>query len=343
MSIFPVYLYLGPENGRKKEALQELQEQITKANGEPPEKHRLYAFESDSEAILTLVQNGSLFAAHTLVIVNNAEALNKKADVTSLVNYIKNPNQSATLVLLSDENKIETKIQSAAPKSGVRVFWEMFENEKKGWLMKTFQNLGHSITPEGAEFFLEMVENTTDVLKNEASRVSLFLGQGAEVTLEKLETFLDHSREETVFSLFNRIIDDNLEGALEVLRKILLSSSPGQGVGLLGGLQFQVRRILEFKNRLHRHPDPGSVFKEMRVFGKRNQSALRKADKAWTAARCQEVLCLIEEYEIRMRSYRVEFQKMLLELFLIQTMVNHGRIVPKPVWFYPPNELGFTL
>jgi DNA polymerase III delta subunit len=91
MSIFPVYLYLGPENGRKKEALQELQEQITKANGEPPEKHRLYAFESDSEAILTLVQNGSLFAAHTLVIVNNAEALNKKADVTSLVNYIKKP------------------------------------------------------------------------------------------------------------------------------------------------------------------------------------------------------------------------------------------------------------
>jgi hypothetical protein len=69
----------------------------------------------------------------------------------------------------------------------------MFENEKKGWLMKTFQNLGHSITPEGAEFFLEMVENTTDVLKNEASRVSLFLGQGAEVTLEKLESFLDHS------------------------------------------------------------------------------------------------------------------------------------------------------
>jgi DNA polymerase-3 subunit delta len=160
--------------------------------------------------------------------------------------------------------------------------------------------------------------------------------------LEKLESFLDHSREETVFSLFNRIIDDNLEGALEVLRKILLSSSPGQGIGLLGGLQFQVRRVLDFKTRLHRHPDPGSVFKEMRVFGKRNQSALRKADKAWTAARCQETLCLIEEYEIRMRSFRVEFQRMLLELFLIQTMANHGRIVPKPLWFYPGGQSAFS-
>jgi DNA polymerase-3 subunit delta len=89
------------------------------------------------------------------VVVNNAEALNKKADVTSLIQYFKNPNTSATLVLLSDENKIETKLQGAAPKAGVRVFWEMFENEKKGWLMKTFQNFGHSITPEGAEFFLE--------------------------------------------------------------------------------------------------------------------------------------------------------------------------------------------
>jgi DNA polymerase III delta subunit len=63
MKLLPIYLYLGPENGRKKEALDELEEQITQSAGEPPEKHRLYAFESDSEAILTLVQNGSLFAA----------------------------------------------------------------------------------------------------------------------------------------------------------------------------------------------------------------------------------------------------------------------------------------
>jgi DNA polymerase III delta subunit len=122
MKLLPIYLYLGPEKGRKKEALDELEEQITQSAGEPPEKHRLYAFESDSEAILTLVQNGSLFAAHTLVVVNNAEALNKKADVTSLIQYFKNPNTSATLVLLSDENKIETKLQGAAPKAGVRVF-----------------------------------------------------------------------------------------------------------------------------------------------------------------------------------------------------------------------------
>jgi DNA polymerase III delta subunit len=41
MKLLPIYLYLGPENGRKKEALDELEEQITQSAGEPPEKHRL--------------------------------------------------------------------------------------------------------------------------------------------------------------------------------------------------------------------------------------------------------------------------------------------------------------
>jgi DNA polymerase III delta subunit len=106
MSIIPECISTSArKTAGKKKPSKNWRNRSPKCNGEPPEKHRLYAFESDSEAIFTLVQNGSLFAAHTLVIVNNAEALNKKADVTSLVNYIKNPNQSATLVLLSDEKQ----------------------------------------------------------------------------------------------------------------------------------------------------------------------------------------------------------------------------------------------
>jgi hypothetical protein len=189
-----------------------------------------------------------------------------------------------------------------------------------------------------------MVENTTDVLKNEAARVSLFLGQGSGSHFGEAGEFPGpFSREETVFSLFNRIIDDNLEGALEVLRKILLSSSPGQGIGLLGGLQFQVRRVLDFKTRLHRHPDPG--FSVQRNAGLWEKESERSAEGRQGLDRRAVPGNPLPDRGVRdphaLLSGRVS-KNALWSLFLIQTMANHGRIVPKPVWFYPGGQSAFS-
>ncbi|GAG11455.1 unnamed protein product, partial [marine sediment metagenome] len=73
-----LYLLLGPEEGEKDLFLDRLIRRITKTIGQAPEVHRFYAFDSDTLEILAALRNGTLFSPYRVVLLRNAELLNKK-------------------------------------------------------------------------------------------------------------------------------------------------------------------------------------------------------------------------------------------------------------------------
>ncbi len=327
-----VWLLLGPEHGQKQDFLDELKAGLAKKHGEVPEVHRFHAFETPFSDVLSLLQNGDLFAAHKLVIVQSADEY-KKADVDLIKGYTAKPAAESTLVLTSDETKADA-LGRAVPKDQTKVFWEMFENQKKGWVIGHFRSLGITLEGDAAEFFLEMVDNSTDQIRLEAQKLLAFFGQGATITLDDLEQFLVHTKEENVFTLFERIAAQEFAKALEVLKKIL-SSKESEGIGILAGLSWQFKNLLGFSSKLRERTPAEEAFTALKVFGKKAQANLQLGARHYSFSDLQAILVLTADFDHRLRHYRTEHHPLLLELYLYYVILKRGRSTEPPEFGWP--------
>jgi DNA polymerase-3 subunit delta len=327
-----LWLLLGPEHGQKQDFLADLKDKLTKQFREAPELHKFYAFETPFGEVLSLLQNGDLFAAHKLVTIQNADEY-KKADNDLIKAYAKHPAAESTLVLLTDETKADA-LTRIVPKDQTKVFWEMFESQKKGWVINHFRSLGLTMGDEATEFFLEMVDNSTDQIRLEAQKLLAFFEKGTTIGLDDLEQYLVHSKEENVFTLFERITAGEFAKALEILKKIL-SSKETEGIGLLGGLTWQLKNLLAFQVKLMERLPPEDAFSALKVFSKKAQANLQIGARRYSLADLQAMLVLTADFDQRLRQYRVEHHSLLLELYLYYAIVKKGRAVEAPEYGWP--------
>jgi DNA polymerase-3 subunit delta len=238
-----IYILLGPELGKKQDFLNSIRSKFPGA-----EEHIFYTGETAVSLIADAVLNISLFCESKIIIIKNAEMLKKKDEIELLASCIKNMEDNTVLVLLSDEIKLAASLediflQNGIPKNNRQVFYEMFEKEKSEWLMSFFRREGFNIGKECVDAILELVENNTEALKRECSRLINF-AKGKTINLSLVEEWLSHNREESAFTLFSRIAAGNLSKALESVSVMLAAKESSQGI--LAGLAWCFRKLNDY-------------------------------------------------------------------------------------------------
>ncbi|MDR0290329.1 MAG: DNA polymerase III subunit delta, partial [Treponema sp.] len=220
------YIFLGPEIGKKQDAIDELKK---KFSGKP-EETVFYAGETAAVEIANSVQNHSLFAESRLFIVKNADQIKKKDEVSLIASCMKELESGTVLVLVSDEFRLAAGLDDCVQKDSRKVFYELFENEKSEWVRSFFRREGRSIDPGGIDTILEMVENNTDALRRECSRLMLFLPKDRPASAEDVEKWLSHSREESAFTLFSRIAAGDISRSIETLHALLAAKESPRSI-----------------------------------------------------------------------------------------------------------------
>ena len=324
-----VFALLGPESGQKEEFLTQLRKRIKEKAGEPPEEHRFYPFKSEYKDLVAILRNTALFAKHRLVILNQAHEIKKKADVEILRDYCLSPVKDATLVLISDDYQINRRLADAIPKDNKKIFWELFENQKRAWIGGFFRKAGMSIEPDAVELILELVENDTQDLQRECQRLADFLsgtgsdGPGGAVTVSRVEELIYHSKSESVFTLFDRIARGNFSGSLEILQSIQLSGE-GDPAKILGGLTWQIRRLLAMRRLLDRRYSREDACKKLNIRGKKNQATYAEGCVTYNARQLAAMLAAIATYEADLRSGGGPLQDTYLQKFIFDAVVKKG-------------------
>lgn len=328
MSKGSVHLLLGPETGEKERFLGELANKVEQATGSPPELTTFYSFDTQIADLLALLRNGSLFSTHRIVVLKGVEEITKKGEVELLCEYLAHPAREATLCLISDSPSIDKRLEKAAPASAKRIFWELFENQKRAWLARYFKEARLEISPEACELLLEMVDNSTRELERECEKLAIFFGAGSTISEQDVETFLYHSKEENVFTLFDRVAAGDFADSLEILQKVLLSGE-ANGVSLLSGLLWQFRRLHEIKTLLDASYSGVEACQKVGVRSKRGQKSYLAGARVYTARDLEGIITLIARYDALIRGARSETTALLLELFLYYCVVRRGR-EPEP-------------
>jgi DNA polymerase-3 subunit delta len=212
------------------------------------------------------------------------------------------------------------------------VYWELFENQKQSWVTSYFRKHHVSISADAVDLFLEVVENNTQELRHEAEKLCTYVGPGGSVDVEDIEAFIYHSRDESVFTLFRHVCNHAFELALLSLEK-LVSSGDASPVQIVGGLVFQVRRLLALRLLLDNDVPVTTAFERLNIRGKRIQAEYRAGAQRFTTAELERNVYLLTEYDALFRSQRPGIHRCLLDLLVYQLMFRSDGLV-RPMGLY---------
>ena len=309
-----IHILLGTELGEKRDALEEIRRKL--AGGSPCpsqiEETSFYAGETAVSAIVSALLNGSLFCENRFFIIKNAELIKKKDDVELLLSYMKKPQDNTVLVLWSEENSLDKKLEDAGSK---RVFYELSDEKKAGWTADFFRRQGFQISVEGVQTILELVENNTGALRQECSRLMLFLDKNTVIDGEIAAKWLSHTREESAFSLFSRLAAGDLEKSLESLRALLAAKETAPAI--IAGLVWCFRRLRDYQSLASRGLT--GDFAELRKAGLTNPQSRRDcAEAARRYPSADPCLSLLAKYDPRIRAGGSALESVLMDNLVYQ-------------------------
>ncbi len=321
-----IHLLLGPEEGEKSAFIEKLKEGLAAKGGEPAETTRFYGGESRAADVLLCLRNKTLFSRHRLVIFSGMEQVKRAEDVSLIVEYLSAPAADATLVLTTGgfASEVDRKIVAAVPRERQKIFWEMFDNQKQGWIVSYFRQRKVQIDSEAVDYILDMVENNTRDLRAECERLALFFGSGAAIRLEDVEHYIYHSKEENVFTLFDRLCERELAGAEEELDKILLSRE-AEATQIISGLLMQFRKLASLQRLSAQNFEVSEAFTRLRIMSKRNQRTYLEGARKFSAVDLENIRLLLASFDERMRSIRSDLHALLLHLLVYYIVQRAGQ------------------
>lgn len=305
------YIFLGPELGKKQDALDSVKKSFKGA-----EESVFYANDTQAGTIADAIQNMSLFNESRVVIIKNAELIKKKDEVELLSSCINNLESSTAIVFLSDELKLAAGLEEAVPKSNRQVFYELFEKEKNEWIRRFFNRESFTISDDGIRAILELVENNTEALKRECSRIINFLPKDKLVDQQDVERLISHNREESAFTLFSRIAAGDLPKALESMAVMLTAKESAQGI--LAALVWCFRKLRDYLVLLETSRDISAL--ELKKIGLSSP----KAREDYAAAACrysledaESCLAVSSEYDVLLRSPLAALENILMDRYIL--------------------------
>lgn len=322
-------LFLGPEEGERQAAVAELRDAMRERHGDGLEEHSFYAFETPASDVVQVLQNGSLFGSASFVRYRSVEHLKKKEDVAALASYLAAPNESALLVLESSETRVAKPLEDAVGQKHKRIFWEMFDDQKHGWLMGYFRRHKVQIPAEAVDLMLELVQNNTRDLRQEADRLISYVGH--EISLDDVDRYMYHAREESVFSLFDAMMDGDLDHALDITDALVVDSEPVQ---ILIGLGWQIDRLYLLQMLRSSGISDGSLFSALQkqtgqaIRSKRLQRNLLQAAERYTPADCAAIKVLTGEIDALLRTVPSAYHRTILHQYLYGVVSRRGAWSP---------------
>lgn len=309
------FIYAGPELGEKQDAIQAIRDKLAKSSGNPAEEHRYYISETDVSLIVSDIQNASLFSDTRLFLVFGADEIKKKDDTTLFSSCIKNIPDDTVLLLITDTNGIDKKIEQIIPKDNKKIFWELFENRKSAWIRDFLGKAGFKIDNDAIDAILELVENNTDSLRQELGRFPLFFQTGSMISAEDVEKVLAHTRQESAFTLFSAIAERDCCRAIDIVQTLLASKEAP--VQILAGLNWCFKRLQDYLLLKETGKLNDFELRKAGITTKRAQSDYQAASRHYDSAMCRLARRMLSAYDIQFRSTAGPLEKTRMEILIV--------------------------
>lgn len=332
-----IKLFLGPESGTKEEVIKKEYASLVKKYGETVEFKKYYSFEFDENEMYVELNNPSLFSAHTLIVLYAIDQLNAKQAAT-LLEYIKSPSQSATLILESELFSLKSplsKISNTISKPNIISFYPLNENDLTNYVINFFRDNNLQITKEAITLLLELVDNNTLELKIICNQLAFFFNVNTNEnnTINELDIqkYVHHSKNENSFTLLEMILTSRLKESIEIVH-VLLDRDPTFAFTLTGGILWGFRRLLSILESIKSGNSSYQAMQNATVLGmkkavyRRDEVQLyNEAIKNYNVDDCRRIISLLIDSDVKIRTNTGDFLKLEIEQLIYNIIVKKGQ------------------
>lgn len=261
----PTYFLFGTETHRLNDAATKIKGLfLPQAGGE--ENYFRYnrlgsgADETTAAEVAAQLNTVSMFGGGKVVWVGTLESAPKKDEAEALSAYAKNPNPQCALIVTISSHGWERKAVEGFDKSplvaafsekGVAVkFAPLRGDDLAKWAQARFRERSCKMGMEAAQKLVELADNDMDRLAGEIEKVSLYAGEGNDVTLAMVEEIAGDYRSKSVWDFLSRFRKKDMEGSILALESLMAQNQPSQMIlKVLAGEIMKIGAAQEFKRR----------------------------------------------------------------------------------------------
>jgi len=194
---------------------------------------------------------GSLFATKRLVVLRNAQTLNK-GGVEKLVHTLALEGSPADVVVAAVAERPPTQLIGAlSDVASVARLQRPRRGELTAWVIKRMKRAGLDPGRDGAPALVEAVGESLRDLALAIDQLALRQGHGGKAGREIVLQHFSASAEQPIWILFDAIVKHEGGKAFEALKRMLAIEDP---LLLLGRLVSQIRGVIRVKALIERDP-----------------------------------------------------------------------------------------
>ena len=315
------YLFEGVEENIKAATLQALRKAILPEGLEELNETLMDAPQTD--AIIAACETLPFMADKRLIIVREHPALTGRADADErLIAYIPQVPESAVLVFLcrgkaDARKKLYTAVKKA---NGIVSFAPLTDAELNNWIIKTFNSLGKSVTPQTASVLSFTVGSDTALLRLEIEKLAALAGDRDTVTEEDVQSVATRSVECTVFEMVDAVVAGQQGKAFGLLRDMLTTGS--DRLGILAMLLRQFRLMQHIKIMQFEKVSPNDIKQKLGIAPFAAERCMRQAS-GYTGGQVKKAvqICLNAEFKVKSGSWNQEgaLESAMLEIFALKS------------------------
>lgn len=310
-NVLPIYLFCGTEKYLMEEALKKVEGMVV----EPATKCFNFSLfqgsETSAEVIIDAAQSVPMMAKKRLIVVKDADKLSS-AETERLGRYLNDPSPSTCLILTVEKVDMRKGFFQSLKECTVQ-FDPVYENQLPQWIKRDVESKGKRITPDAAQYLIEVVGSDLLRLRSELEKAMLYAGENKEISIRDVEAVSTKSKLKTIFELTDAVGSKDTGKALKALRDLLDNGE--NGVYILYMVARQLRQIWKVRELMDAGLDPAAIGKELKIPPFLQKGIMGQA-KRFSGRDLKEAFPRLLEADASLKSGRLNDKLVLEGLFL---------------------------
>ena len=327
-----VYLFTGPEELNKREALAALRRQLLPAGLEQLNDATLEG--CSARDIIDAAETLPVMCERRLVVVRDwgpltaGKAKNEEADVSAMLEWMKDSPDTCVLVFyMTVEIDGRKKLPAALKKQpGYVEFGYLSGALLAKWCNQRLRPLNKRISADAMNELSMMAGQDLTRISGELKKLAAYTGDAAEISVSDVRAVVSPSPEYSVFMILDHLLEGRLKEATEVVNTLVRNDS--DAVRLISMFSNQLRIDAHMKYALETGGNMPELLKSLNVSEYRSRYILRQIrPMAADALKERYLHCVDADYAIksgRLRG-RVALDALMLKIVMPPKATNSSR------------------
>ena len=236
-----VYLFTGPEEHNKREALEALRRALLPAGLEQLNEAVLDGADAqtiiDSAETLPVMCDRRIVVVRDWVPLTSGKSRNEESEAERMLNWLQNPPDTCCLVFyMVLELNGKKKLASALKKLDGYVEFEYLSGPTLSkWCTQQLKPLGKRIRQDAIDEMTLMAGSDLTRLSGELAKLAAYVGDAPEIGVSDVRAVVTPSPEYSVFMILDHLLAGRLAEATQVVNSVLLTEpSPMRIIYLIG-------------------------------------------------------------------------------------------------------------